>query len=88
MNLIDAAKSGLPFRRPKWLNWVDHAEVKNFAFSVEDLTADDYYLNELKVTITRTRLLDAYEKAWQEFNNAPIAKQSLFEDYLLKELGL
>lgn len=84
MNLIDAVKSGLPFRRPRWLGWVDHAEVENFAFSVEDLTADDYYLDEPKVTITRSQLNEAWRKL-----TAPGEPENILERELLaQEFGL
>lgn len=61
MNIMEAIASGKKFRRPKWLGWVGHEDVQNFVFSVEDLTATDYYVELKKVEITEQQ----FEEAWK-----------------------
>lgn len=68
MNLIDAIKSGRPFRRPGY-TWSTAQDEFEFGvgswtnFRPCDIVADDWEIQELTVTITRTQFWAAYRNA-------------------------
>jgi len=64
MNIIEAAKTGLPMRRKGWNNWYKNAGC--IAYKVEDIPADDWEVDEPKVTITRRKLNRAFNKTQSE----------------------
>jgi hypothetical protein len=79
MNLIDAVKSGRPFRRkahsshsPEYFTpreWVDSfglGDFENQEVMVADILADDYELEEPEVRITRGQLLGAFADLLKE----------------------
>lgn len=96
MNIIEAVKSGKRFRR-KSVPYVWHSEDKFYCLpglqatglwstehtlSKEDLTADDWEIEEKKVEITKSQLTDAYFRSTKK-------NDGLFSIvYLARELGL
>lgn len=73
MNLIEAIKSGMPFRQPRteWLEvskmgmivWKDRDKEERDPFGwciAGRITADDWEIQEPTVTITRAQFWDAY----------------------------
>lgn len=60
MNIIDAVKSGLPFRRKGWGHWFIPGIVHNF--SDEDILATDWVTQEVSVTITKAQLREAFDR--------------------------
>lgn len=92
MNLIEAVKSGKPFRRSIHSNWM-HVEGKNITFIdelnlaaiykvlLEDILAEDWEIQDSSVTITRFDL----QKAWSLTQQA---EPYNFQERLAKELGL
>lgn len=90
MNIIEAAKTGLPMRRPGW-GWAvwDHNKLVGESdglrtlITQSDILADDWEVDEPKVTITRRDL----ERAWLALWNSDVTPQ-LRWTALAKELGL
>ncbi len=83
MNLIEALSSGRPIRRPKWIGgYLPLKEVENFAFSVEDLLATDWEVEEKQITITISQFNKAWSKATTKHN------RYLVYESLIEELGL
>lgn len=68
MNLIDAVKSGRPFRRAcehrstDWNIVTDRGYVGTVSLSPADILADDWEIQEPKVEITRKE----FDQAWME----------------------
>lgn len=72
MNLIDAIKSGKPYRRKFWDDgngeWrpaFDNTRLQErwkhaYTETVEDLTADDWEIQERSIAITRTQFFQAW----------------------------
>lgn len=102
MNLIEAIKSGRPFRRAHWeagefaVLWETHTNGLGvmfgkdwYAFRGSDLTADDYELQEQTVTITRSQLEAALKDA---FTVGPAVLSGLegrsLVSYIAQKLGL
>lgn len=61
MNLIQALKSGKRFRRQFRLKWF--TDELSFNFSKIDLLAEDWEVEEEKVTITRTQLIESLKES-------------------------
>lgn len=90
MNIIDAIKSGKRFRRKSWTgrDYIE-ANVYSLDLRIEALVADDWEVEEVRVTITESVLSAAWEKA--------VKSSGYHDDYsphgwlyaeLKKELGL
>jgi agmatine/peptidylarginine deiminase len=78
MNIIEALKSGKPYRRAGDKDWYPTSAM--FMFSSSMILADDWETQEKAVTITKTQLVDAIKRA---------AKRTLYgSDDIAKELGL
>jgi len=62
MTLTEAIKSGKRFTRKGWVGYYDPTETADEAelFSARDVLADDWEVEQIKVTITRSQLIDAY----------------------------
>jgi hypothetical protein len=103
MNLIDAVKSGRPFRRkahsshsPEYFTpreWVDSfglGDFENQEVMVADILADDYELEEPEVRITRGQFWEAVKKVERrtETDNASFIVFYPNADELAKRLGL
>lgn len=86
MNLIDAIKSGRPYRRPGWSMWRlslhKMNRVENYGERLEDLLADDWEIEEPTVTITWSQFWKAVETTERLFWPDPAAKE------LARHLGL
>lgn len=94
MNLIDAIKSGRPFRRNNLMSWVfvkDGLLFYNRAsdgalceqpLTVECLTSDDWEIQEPTVTITRTQFWGAFGATlkWWQVESRP--KFTMFDQTL------
>jgi hypothetical protein len=84
MNIMDALWTFKRFRRPKWIDWVSREEVENFAFSVEDLQAQDYYVELRKVEITE----EQFDEITKRIGGLRSGNCWVRADVLKKELGL
>lgn len=67
MNLIEAVKSGRPFRRVAWLK-TDYRNPDSWSqsFLKQDILADDWEIQEPTVTITRSQFWEAVNAEWTE----------------------
>lgn len=87
MNLIDAIKSGKRFKRREWSEYIElkYGIDTYIAYSAESIIAEDWEVEEKKIEITESQLLEAWQKAIMinEFN----ANYERFET-LKRELGL
>lgn len=79
MNLLEAIKSGRPFRRKNWDLWTQvHGNcvtqpgltegLRQAHMCYEDILADDWEIQEPTVTITRAQFLEAVESVLGSFN--------------------
>lgn len=62
MNFLEALKSGKPFKRineKQWRNWTNGVHL----MSKEMYLAEDWEIQELKITISKSQLLDALNTA-------------------------
>lgn len=78
MNLIDAIKSGRPFRRKGYMRWAAkwdgcYSEILRYepseqrvTFTVEDILADDWEIREPQVTITKSQFMVACSKVLED----------------------
>lgn len=80
LTIQEAIQSGLPLKRPTWLNYVKAIELSSCGIGDLDILATDWELKVPVVTITREKL----EKAWNKSINY---NNPLLSD-LIKELGL
>lgn len=102
MNIIEAIKSGKPFRRQGHAHWMqtsgDYVRVHEpdgpsmVEFDRRDLLADDWEISEPTVTITAKKFWDAWAKVLkQEDARRALLMGPLVIDLmaiLAKELGL
>lgn len=98
MNLIEAIKSGKPFRCKTWSNrdyWLGPSRLgpsmtvisQLRATTDEELAGDDWEIQEPTVTITRTQLQDAYNDARNSVGDCSNFGASTFI-VMAKKLGL
>lgn len=91
MNLIDAIKSGRPFRRQLWGNvgeektWIHNAQ--HTLYGTNDVLADDWETLEPKVTITRSQFWEAVADTYKAFPGESIIRREHAE-LLARKLGL
>lgn len=82
MNIIEAIKSGKKFKRPcfPWQNWlyipalskiIHRVDGAHYHCDIDDILADDWEIEEEKITITRSQL----EEAWNKLFNTPLPTQ-------------
>jgi hypothetical protein len=83
MNLIEAVKSGKPLKRKGWTGYLKSDEIATQMIYKSDILADDWEIEEKKVTITRDQLFVAYKNA-----NASSPTYTGLAEGLAKELGL
>lgn len=91
MNLIEAIRSGRPFRRPARDGWI---EVNNnnlrwvggssIAITIQDVVAETWEIQEPTVTITASQFWEAIEATWGKCDDD---RQSGFHR-LARRLGL
>ena len=81
MNIIEAIKSGKRFRRKGQPRYLELFHDIDLCLSAVDITADDWEVEEAKVTLTRSQ----FDAAWQKviYFDSPTIR-----DLLAKELGL
>lgn len=97
MTIIEAIKSGERFRRKLAVeNWRGNPPGANTdspfkgysdSFNYCDIIADDWEIEEKKVTITRQSFLKAYSEA-QRIDDVPLSTGTPRLHLLMKELGL
>jgi hypothetical protein len=89
MTLIEAIKSGKKFKRAMHtpIMWVSANPVR-LTLDVRDILADDWEVEEKKVTITRADFDSACERAEKKNVNKFGLPICLGCDYIAKELGL
>lgn len=88
MNLIEAIRSGKPFRRKVWDNDLGEVSYCFYAdydwLEEEDILADDWETEESKVAITRSQFYAAWRTAVETSKDSSFS----FVDLVAKELGL
>ena len=62
MNIIDAIKSGKPFKRRLMESWFIPKEGGSFTATNYDFLADDWEIEEPKVEVTATQIREAVSK--------------------------
>lgn len=62
MNLIEAVRSGKPFKRPRMPHFYDE-RLASATLTKEDILADDWETQEEKIEITREQLINAMMQA-------------------------
>lgn len=89
MNLIEAVKSGRPFKRKAWgtSDW-EAPESWSKPFLKYDILADDWELEESKVEITATQFHEAARKVWEEDFDKTRESPHFFAKLIAKRLGL
>jgi hypothetical protein len=74
VNIIEAVKSGKPFKRKKWDGWVrDRYE----GFTISDVMSEDWEIQERKIELTESQIRKALRT--QENHH--------YVDAVVKELG-
>ena len=85
MNLIEAIKSGKPFRRTSWgsRQFIDPRSDR-LDLPLDAIVADDWEVDEKKVTLTSTEFHEAWSNATRVVDRYdPIQLKAV----LMKELG-
>ena len=87
MNIIDAIKSGKPYRRKNSLETFTPGDEYDFAYS--EVLADDWEIESEPVTITR----EQFDGAWESVTNyisktQPFFRLDLAQSMLCEKLGL
>lgn len=62
MNIIDAVKSGKPYKRKLAEGWIVPKSSSIITISQEDLLADDWEVEEKKVDVTASMINDIFDK--------------------------
>lgn len=88
MNIIEAIKSGKRFKRKAHFDYWPKPNRNSHTFSLEELLADDWEVEEKQVTLTESDFESAAARASQSFSiyNPPHICEYLTQ--LKKELGL
>ena len=87
MNIIEAAKTGLPMRRKNWpLGGWCLPDDDDFEIDYSDALADDWEVEEKEVTVTRSQFLEAWRKCHQRREEE--GYDYIEASWLYKELGL
>jgi hypothetical protein len=85
MNLIEAVRSGKPFKRKIWNNpsFYPSFELAVNELSSSDILADDWEIQEEKIEITRKQLRLAYNKVFSSVSGI----ETVCFKQLARELG-
>lgn len=83
MNIIEAIKSGKPFKRHAWSYFRSYSNSERI-FSMEDVLADDWEVEEPGVLLTRMQIYVACIRAGLLSADSDEVRTELF----FKELGL
>ncbi len=87
MNIYEAFKSGKPFKRPCWGNWVDpKSKFCDFQFTANDMLATDYFIEVEGKEFTFLQIKNAVIKVLEPSCSGAIYSQTV-QDKLEKELG-
>lgn len=86
MNIIEAVRSGKPFRRKgdgdhDWM-------VAPIELSATNILANDWEIQEPRITITKTQFFEAFGQCFCEPEFKKMAMQSSFGLLLANKLGL
>ena len=89
MNIIEAIKSGKPFKRSLWTRDYVRPPFVNLNLPAEDLLADDWEVEEASVQVTNTTFVAAFNEAVAELDiaHAPFMHLALVNT-IAKKLGL
>jgi hypothetical protein len=68
MNLVEAVKTGKRFKRKDWTETEWMTSDGRFTVDAETLTADDWEVEHVPVTITREQFDAAWNKAIADFD--------------------
>ena len=89
MNIIEAVKSGRRFRRKGWdpdhQNW--HSYMADIMVDNTDVIADDWEVEELSITLTRTQIERAYLEAIKETQTEDTYRLGEVVERMLRKLG-
>ena len=91
MNIIEAIKSGKRFKRAKNSVWIGPKEAQDLVRNIDyaSLLADDWEVEEKKITITESAFEDAWDRAYQTSRLYDSqGRVYLFKSLVARELGL
>lgn len=88
MNLIDAVKSGRPYRQKGNVPWIDPNFDTDPLFETREILADNWEIQEPSVTITRTQFISAFGQMYCQPPWDRREVDSLFGIELANKLGL
>lgn len=98
MTLIEAIKSGRPFRRRSWDDghWVSVSDddilrfddATDFISDVVDMCADDWEIQEPKVEITRAQFWEAVEGVLQDWEGNHMTAVTNAAKLIAAKLGI
>lgn len=100
MNIIEAIKSGRPFRRQQFTNWYTGIGMGDllaldrdyrYPLCEADLLADDWEIQERKVEITARQFVEACDEVLTQLYDRRIAREPFDWEILLgllEKLGL
>lgn len=84
LTIQEAIQSGLPLKRPTWVNYVKAIELSSCGIGDLDILAKDWQIKVPEVTITREKLAEA----WEKVRYAESAEESITFREICKELGV
>lgn len=89
MNLIEAMKSGKRYRRKGETDWYDATDYyQELVFLTTQILADDWEVEEVRVSITRAVFFRAYADALKETGTTDTYHMGEVVHYLAERLGL
>lgn len=68
MTLYEALATGRPFKRAVNTNWIINNPQERMYLLVEDLTAEDWEIQEKRIRITLQEFSEAYKRAYEAHN--------------------
>jgi hypothetical protein len=90
MNIIEAIKSGKRYRRKGETGWYDATDhYQDYVFPTRAVLADDWEVEEVRVTITR----EQFDAAWKSVTEyiditQPFFRTNMAHAMLCEKLGL
>lgn len=89
MNLIEAVKTGKPFRRISQSVWEKQTNKNaGIYLSIKDILADDWEIQEPEISISRSKFFIAYSEALKQKESAyPLLEKEL-GSLIAEKLGL
>jgi hypothetical protein len=86
MNIIEAIKSGKPYRRKNDLEFFTPGDEYDFTYS--EVLSEEWEVEQTPVTITREKFDDAWRRALDVSENMEITTQRYLYELVIRELGL